>query len=165
MATASDFIRAIATARIASPHDARLELLAHLDDRLYELVGGGPQGLRLTRATMAPLNPQPLPPVDAGRLLLQVMARGIIIVGGRDDGAREAFLADIEDWCGTGWPKHWPRPPQPGPDPDPRGHVTPSTLLGGALAAAELAASYPEGDLQDLFAKAADQLTEAALPG
>ena len=162
MPTATDLVRAIATARIASPHHDRLEFLAHLDDRVWELVGGGPQGLR-RRHDLAALNPQPLPPVDAGRLLLQVMARGIIVVGGRDGDARESFMADIEDWCGTGWPKHWPHPPQPDPSPDPRAHVVPSTLLGGALAAAELAASYPEGEMQDLFAKAADQLTEAAL--
>lgn len=162
MATASDLIKAIATSRITSPHNDRLEFLAHFNDKIWELVGGGPHGLR-SRVDLVSLNPQPLPPVDAGRLLLQVMARGIIVVGGRDGDAREAFLADIEDWCGTGWPKHWPRPPQPGPFPDPRGHLTPSTLLGGALAAAEIAASYPEGEMQDLFAKAADQLTEAAL--
>ncbi|KGN37521.1 hypothetical protein N803_14270 [Knoellia subterranea KCTC 19937] len=132
---------------------------------MWELVGGGPQGLRHRHDHVA-LNPQPLPPVETGRLLLQVMAHGIIVVGGRDEHAQAAFFEDIDDWCGTGWPKRWPRPPQPWPwqvvDPRQRG-VTPSTLLGGAMAAAELAASYPEGELQDLFAKAADQLTEAAL--
>ncbi|GGB78491.1 hypothetical protein N798_16860 [Knoellia flava TL1] len=162
MATATDLVRAIASARITSPHRDRLEFLALLDDRVWEVVGGGPLGLR-SRADLVALNPQPLPPVDSGRLLLQLMARGIIVVGGRDPGAREAFLAEIDDWCGTGWPKNWPRPPQPGPDPDLRRGVVPSALLGGALAAAEIAASYPEGELQDLFAKAADQLTEAAL--
>jgi len=162
MPSASELIRAVAHARVASPHGDRLELLARFDDRIWELVGGGPQGLR-QRFDLVALNPQPLPPIEAGRLLLQVMARGIIIVGGRDADAREAFLADVDDWCGTGWPRHWPRPPQPGPHPDPREHLTPSELLGGALAAAELAASYPEGELQDLFAEAADQLTDAAL--
>lgn len=161
MPSASDFIRAVATARVASPHSDRLEHIARLDDRVWELVGGGPHGLR-RRIDPVALNPQPLPPIDAGRLLLQVMARGIIIVGGRDAGAHEVFLADIEDWCGTGWPRRWPQP-APGPSPDPRQRLDPSALLGGALAAAELAASYPEGELQDLFAKAADQLTEAAL--
>lgn len=162
MPSASELIKALAHARITSPHSDRLEFLAHVDDGIWELVGGGPQGLR-HRGDLVALNPQPLPPIEAGRLLLQVMARGIIVIGGRDADAREAFLADIEDWCGTGWPRHWPRPPQPAPYPDPHDHVQPSELLGGALAAAELAASYPEGELQDLFAEAADQLTDAAL--
>lgn len=159
MSVSTDVVMTLARARRGSPD--RLEVLAHLDDRIWELVGGGPQGLR-RRGDLVSLNPQPLPPVDAGRLLLQAMARGIIIIAGRDDAAREAFFADLDDWCGTGWPKHWPRPPQPGPYPDPREDLSREALLGGALAAAEIAVAYPEGEMQDLFAKAADQLTAAA---
>ena len=162
MATASDLVRALARGRVTLSSSDRLEFLATIDDRVWELVGGGPQGFLVGRAGRVSLNPQPLPPVDAGRLLLGVMARGIIIVGGRDPGAHQAFLEDIEDWCGTGWPRRWPRP-KPGPVPDPRQELDPSVLLGGALAAAEIAASYPAGEMQDLFGKAADQLTEAAL--
>lgn len=161
MATASDLIRAIAHGRASLSGSDRLELLALFDDRIWELVGGGPQGLSARFAHVA-LNPQPLPPVDAGRLLLTVMARGIIVVGGRDESAHRAFLEDIDDWCGTGWPRRWPKP-QPGPFPDPRQELDPSVLLGGALAAAELAARYPAGELQDLFGRAAEQLTEVAL--
>lgn len=162
MATASDLVRAIARGRLSSPGNDRLEFLASFDDRIWELVGGGPQGYRERRLSWAGLNPQPLPPHEAGRLLLSVMARGIIVVGGRDAGARDAFFEDIEDWCGTGWPRRWPRP-RPGPFPDPRESFDLPALLGGGLAAAELAASYPEGELQDLFTKVAEQLTEAAL--
>ena len=36
-------------------------------------------------------------------------------------------------------------------------------LLGGALEAAELAARYPGGELQEFFGLAAERLTEAAL--
>lgn len=162
MATASDLIHALARGRVTLSNSDRLEFLATLDDRVWELVGGGPQGFLTGRFNRVALNPQPLPPAEAGRILLSVMARGIIIVSGRDAGARDAFLEDIEDWCGTGWPRRWPRP-KPGPFPDPRQELDPSVLLGGALAAAELAASYPAGELQDLFEKAAEQLTEAAL--
>lgn len=162
MATASDLIRALASGRVTLSGSDRLEFLATIDDRVWELVGGGPQGLLNARFSRVALNPQPLPPAEAGAVLLSVMARGIIIVGGRDAGAQQAFLEDIEDWCGTGWPRRWPRP-KPGPFPDPRQELDPSVLLGGALAAADLAASYPEGELQDLFGKAAEQLTEAAL--
>ncbi|GAA3541037.1 hypothetical protein [Aeromicrobium flavum] len=162
MAAATDLIRALARGRVTLSGSHRLDFLATLDDRIWELVGGGPQGLLTGRFAWAALNPQPLPPAEAGRALLGVMARGIIIVSGRDEGARQAFMEDIEDWCGTGWPRRWPRP-TPGPFPDPRQELDPSVLLGGALAAAEIAASYPEGELQDLFGNAAEQLTEAAL--
>lgn len=163
MATASDLIRALARGRVTLSGSGRLDVLAALDERVVELVGGGPQGLLVGRVGWAALNPQPLPPAEAGRLLLSVMARGIIIVSGRDADAHQAFLDDIEDWCGTGWPRRWPRP-RPGPFPDPRQEqFDPSVLLGGALAAAELAASYPAGEMQDLFEKTAEQLTESAL--
>ncbi|MBC9226500.1 hypothetical protein GL325_09220 [Aeromicrobium sp. 636] len=162
MATASDLVRALARGRVTLSDFDRLEFIATLDERVFELVGGGPQGLRTGRLSRVALNPQPLPPAESGRLLLALMARGIIIVSGRDEGAQRAFLEDIEDWCGTGWPRRWPRP-KPGTFPDPRQELDPSVLLGGALAAAELAASYPAGEMQDLFEKAADQLTEAAL--
>lgn len=162
MPTAADLVRAIARGHLSSPRKNRVAFVASLDDRIWELVDGGPQGLLERRLSHVALNPQPLPPREAGGLLLSVLARGIIVVGGRDGAAIDAFLEDIEDWCGTGWPRRWPRP-GPGPTPDPRENVDTSALLGGALAAAELAASYPAGELQELFERAAEQLTEAAL--
>lgn len=166
MALASDLIRALAQ----GPHDhgSYLEFLARHNSKVWEVVGGGPLGN--SRLDWVALNPQPLPPREAGRALLEAMARGIIIVGGRGDDAPGAFMMDIEDWCGTKWPRRWPWPgpgPFPEPDPDPRAlrgadlHV--QAMLGGALAAAELAARYPQGEMRDLFDKAAEQLTEAAL--
>lgn len=164
MTSASDAIKAMAYAHPSSFD--RLEFLASFDDRVWEVVGGGPLGLRRFHERLSPLNPQPLPPVDSGRALLLLAARGIIIVGGRDESAHHAFLEDIDDWCGTGWPRRWPFP-GPIPEPDPRGdwrkEIKQSTLLGGALAAAELASRYPAGELNDLFTKASEQLTEAAL--
>lgn len=162
MPTAADLVRAIARGHLSSPGSSRVTFLGTLDDRIWELVDGGPQGLRDRRFSHVTLNPQPLPPREAGHLLLSVMARSIIVVGGRDGAAIDAFLEDIEDWCGTGWPRRWPRP-GPGPAPDPRENADLSALLGGALAAAELAASYPGGELQELFEGAAEQLTDAAL--
>ena len=72
MSVSTDVVMTLARARRGSLD--RLEVLAHLDDRIWELVGGGPQGLR-RRGDLVSLNPQPLLPVDAGRLLLQAMAR------------------------------------------------------------------------------------------
>ena len=165
MPTASDVIKALAHAHNAQSGFDRLDFLASFDDRVWEVVGGGPLGLRRHYERLSPLNPQPLPPVDTGRVLLLTVARGIIIVGGRDESAQHAFLEDIEDWCGTGWPRRWPFPspnPEPGPREGLRKDLRQQTLLGGALAAAELAARYPTGELQDLFGKASEQLTEAA---
>lgn len=165
MPTASDVIKALAHQHTVGSGFSRLDFVAYLDERVLELVGGGPQGLHRFRERLSSLNPQPLPPVDAGRALLLTAARGIIIVGGRDESAHHAFLEDIEDWCGTGWPRRWPLP-GPVPEPDPRKEwrreTKQSTLLGGALAAAELASRYPAGELNDLFTKASEQLTEAA---
>ena len=169
MPSASDLISAIARGQVTVTSRSRLEFLASINDQVWEVVGGGPQGLRsYRRGDYASLNPQPLPPHELGGALLSLMARGIIIVGGRESAAQDAFLQDIEDWCGTYWPRHWPwigpgPCPPPGPDFEPRGDFHRSSLIGGALAAAELAARYPAGEMQDLFEKAAQQLTEAGL--
>lgn len=153
MASAHDLARALTR--------GRLEFLAHLDDRIWEVVGGGPQGWRHRLESVA-LNPQPLPPEppELGQQLLLAMARGIIIQGGRDESAVHAFWEDLEDWCGTGWPRRWPRP---WPDPDPRADHGRDVLLGAALGAAGLAARYPEGELRDLFDGAGQRLMDAAL--
>lgn len=168
MASASDLLRALAQSHY--DHDSYLEFLARHNSRIWEVVGGGPQGPG--GGSRVSLNPQPIPPGVAGRIVFNAMAGAIIIVGGRGKTAQSAFIEDIEDWCGTKWPRRWPWPgpgpfPEPEPEPDPRAargadiHV--QAMLGGALAAAELAASYPEGDLRGLFNKASEQLTEAAL--
>ncbi|KRE42721.1 hypothetical protein [Knoellia sp. Soil729] len=172
MPTASDLITAIAHGRVTLGRD-RLEFLASFDDRVWEVVGGGPQGLRVhQRGDDASLNPQPLPPHEAGRQLMSLMARGIIIVSGRDQSAQNAFFEDVEDWCGTSWPRRWPwLGPGPVPEPDAehgterglRDDFRRSALVGGALAAAEIAARYPSGELRDVFEKAAQRLTEAGL--
>jgi len=168
MATASDLITAIAHGRVALGRN-RLEFLASVDDRVGEVVVGRPQGVRLHQhGDYASLNPQPLPPHGAGRMLMSLMERGIIIVSGRDPSAQEAFLQDVEDWCGTPWPRRWPWiGPGPVPEPHPEAgrhdDFGRAARVGGALAAAEIAARYPEGELKDVFEKAAQRLTEAAL--
>ncbi|GAB3579508.1 hypothetical protein [Calidifontibacter terrae] len=167
MPSAADLISAIARGQLSFAGRSRLEFIASIDDRVWELVAGGPQGQReYRRGDYASLNPQPLPPHEIGRLLMDLMARGIIIVSGRDGAAMNAFQEDLEDWCGTPWPRHWPWPgpgPFPPPEFDPSGDFHRSALIGGALAAAELAARYPAGDMHDVFEKGAQRLTEAAL--
>jgi hypothetical protein len=163
MATAQDLVRALA-------HGGRLEMLAHLDPRIWEVVGGGPLGHTHVSTTSltstaqrvaAELNPQPLPPVAAGQQMLWGLARSIIVQGGRELGeAQQIFMTEIDDWCGTGWPRRWPFP---WPDPDPRDDLRTALLLGGAIGATGLAAHYPQGELRDLFEKSAGMLLDAAL--
>lgn len=103
------------------------------------------------------LNPQPLPPraFSAGAdLLAAVLHRAIIIQGGRDASPVDTFLADIEDWCGTGWPRWFPKPPPP-----PWGWEDRDLFLGAALQAAALAGRFDHHpDLQEGLRSAADRL-------
>jgi len=160
MASIQDLVRALAKAD-------RLEFLAHLDDSVWEVVGGGPLGRYAVSAASrlgdeVALNPQPLPPAEAGRLAMIGLTRGIIVIGGRGDNPVERFLEIVDDWCGTGWPKHWPWP-WPDPDPDPQPDWQTGVMLGAGLTAARLALHYPEGDLRSALEKASQQLLETAL--
>ena len=58
MANATELVRALA-------HGIRLQFLALVNPRVWEVVGGGPLGL--SPAVIAALNPQPLPPHELGR--------------------------------------------------------------------------------------------------
>ncbi len=123
----------------------------------------GPVGAYLggRRGDAVSLNPQPLPPIEAAvgaQLVENVLVSAIIIVGGRDTGEAAGLLrAEIEDWCGTGWPHKWPKPKSP------RGWDDSQVFAGAALAAANLAAQYDHApELQDALGAAAEQLAEAA---
>lgn len=72
------------------------------------------------------------------------------------------LLRDVDDWCGTGWPRRWPKGwPVGGPVPDPR--ETSQLLLGGLLAAAEIAAHYDDPEIVSAFDKAIEMLGDAAV--
>ena len=107
------------------------------------------------------LNPQPLPPHEAvvgAQLLENVLVSAIIVVGGRGAGEGAGVLrAEIDDWCGTGWPGKWPKP-------KPRRDWDDSLVFAGAaLAAAGLAEQYDHApELQEALGAAAEQLAEAA---
>jgi hypothetical protein len=127
------------------------------------IVPQGPPTARVVtrRADAVSLNPQPLPPhesVVGAQLLENVLVSAIIVVGGRGagDGA-EVLRAEIDDWCGTGWPHKWPRPHPP------KGWDDGMVFAGAALAAANLAAQYDHApELQAALGAAAEQLAEAA---
>lgn len=158
MASAHDLMRTLAKGD-------RLAFFAHINPKLWEVVGGGPLGR--SRVNIAALNPQPLPPV--ARMLdpqpdppgavgySQLVTMAIAAIGAGESGAR-SFHSDIDDWCGTGWPRRWP-PPKPKVERE----ESVDYLLGAAFGAARLAAAYDGGEMADLFGSAAEQLLDAAL--
>jgi hypothetical protein len=107
------------------------------------------------------LNPQPLPPRAFGlgaRVLADLLHGAIIIQGGRDGDAPSAFLADVEDWCGTRWPRWRPKPPPP-----PWGWDERDLFTGAALQAAVLAGRFEhDPEMQEALLTAAERLAQAA---
>ena len=110
---------------------------------------------RFDPGALVGLNPQPLPPREAavGAALVGGLLHGAIIIeGGRDQDPGSAFLAQIEDWCGTGWPKRWPKPKPKGWDQD-------LMFTGAALYAAHLASHYDHNPpMQEALGSAAERL-------
>lgn len=105
------------------------------------------------------LNPQPIPPLEArtgADLMRGVLLTSIIIVGGKDGGAR-ALLEEVDDWCGTGWPRRWPWPTPP------KGWDDGQVFAAAAVTAAGLAAQYDhDADMQKALGKAAEMLMDRA---
>ncbi|WP_420114217.1 hypothetical protein [Pseudactinotalea sp.] len=162
MASATELFRALASGN-------RLEFFAHINPKVWEVVGGGPLGLNT--AGIAALNPQPLPPVDIGQQRRTAVSYTAIGYGqlammamaaiGQGEGGTRSFMIDIDDWCGTGWPRKWPWPP-----PKSLGRDDLASLqLGAGIAAAHLAAGYEGGPMQELFEAAATQLFDTAIAG
>lgn len=122
---------------------------------LTELRPESVAGRRLTPGSAVGLNPQPLPPREAavGAALVGGLLHGAIIIqGGRDDDPGRAFLEEIDDWCGTGWPRKWPRP-------KPKGWDQELMFTGAALYAAHLAGQYDHNPpMQEALGSAAEQL-------
>ncbi|WP_454296451.1 hypothetical protein [Salana multivorans] len=117
------------------------------------IIGG-----RQVDVDLVALNPQPIPPgeLEIGASLVTEVVRSAIASAGTDgqEGAAKFLSYEIDDWCGTGWPHKWPKPK---PKLDDR-----LVLLGGALAAAELAAGF-EGAMAEALGTAIDQLVNTAL--
>ncbi len=128
------------------------------------IIPHGPVNARVVtrRFDAVALNPQPLPPhesVVGAQLLENVLVSAIIIVGGKGAGeGAGALRAEIDDWCGTGWPRKWP---QPKPR---RGWDESLVFAGAAVAAASLAEQYDHApEMQEALGAAAEQLAEAAV--
>lgn len=161
MASTSQILRALMSGD-------RLALVIALDPRAADVIPRGPQHmLQVARGRAAnggeevELNPQPLPPGDPtmGAALLHKLAAAALA---SPDGFKRSFLSDIDDWCGTGWPRRWPKGwPVPGPRPGPV--ETAQLLLGGLLAAADISAHYDDPEMLEVFDAAIEMLGEAAV--
>ena len=167
MANATELIRALA-------HGDRLAFIAHINSKAWEVVGGGPLGLKagayaglgLNPAVIAGLNPQPLPPVDGPRTSYTAVGYGQLVTMavaaiGQGEGGQRTFLSDVDDWCGTGWPRRWPWPPPKGAG---RDDIV-SLQLGAGVAAAVVAAGYEDGQMREMFESASTMLLDAAIGG
>lgn len=157
MASTSQILRALMSGD-------RLALIIALNPKAADVIPRGP--LRSEFATVSyaaevALNPQPLPPagvVVGARLMNKITAAAL--AGGRGFGGQ--FMDDLEDWCGTGWPRRWPKKgPVFGPQPEPWDVA--QTYLGGMLAAAEISAHYDDPEVIGAFDKAIEMLGEAAV--
>ncbi|HEY3545413.1 MAG TPA: hypothetical protein VGK17_04900 [Propionicimonas sp.] len=157
MASTSQILRALMSGD-------RLALIIALNPKAADVIPRGP--LRSEFAIVSPaaevaLNPQPLPPagVVVGARLMNKIA-GAALAGGRGFGGQ--FADDLEDWCGTGWPRRWPKKgPVGGPQPDP--WEVSQTYLGGMLVAAEISAHYDDPEVVAAFDKAIEMLGDAAV--
>lgn len=113
---------------------------------------------RFRHAELAGLNPQPVPPseLEIGAGLFQEVLRSAIAGAGTDgpDAVGKFLLMDIEDWCGTYWPRKWPKP-RPKLD-------LKEVLLGASLAAAELGVGY-DGPLAETLDQVSGMLADAAI--
>jgi hypothetical protein len=118
------------------------------------------------------LNTQPIPPHEDDHLVAISLARHLATLASTADAlgnnGGSILLREIDDWCGTGWPHRWFRPPHPphvgDPTPWPRPNWTPSDLqFVGGLALAELANRMSDGELRDAIETGANKLLETAL--
>lgn len=141
----------------------RLALIIALNPKAADVIPRGPlrsEYFSVSIGDQVALNPQPLPPaamVVGARLMHKLTAAAI--AGGGFGGQ---FLDDLDDWCGTGWPRRWPKKhPVLGPHPEP--WDVSQAMLGGLLAAAEISAHYDDPEVVGAFDKAIDMLGEAAL--
>ncbi|MFD8790885.1 hypothetical protein [Streptomyces vinaceus] len=154
-----------------------LELIAHLDPRLWELLYPHQPVLaaQVVRSAESDpetrLNPQPLPPRDLLRLAIHSTANSVAVtavaVHAAGQNVQKVLQEVGDDWCTPvdgrlPWPRHWPAPPL-----SRFGPIDHDTLVAAVQAQAALAfQSYANGvadkQLSTGFAALADRLFKAA---
>jgi hypothetical protein len=159
MASTAQIIRALMSGD-------RLSLVIALNPKAADVIPRGPLRSEFAAVTAsvnhAALNPQPLPPegglVVGARLMNKLVEASLA----GEKGFSGRFAEEIDDWCGTGWPRRWPKKgPVTEPEPEPW-HVA-QVLLGGLLAAAEISAHYDDREVVAVLDQAVDQLGDAAI--
>ncbi|MFF8848037.1 hypothetical protein ACF08N_35960 [Streptomyces sp. NPDC015127] len=154
-----------------------LELIAHLDPRLWEILHPHQSVLAaqvVRSADSVPemrLNPQPLPPRDLLRLAIHSTANAVavtaIAVQAAGQNVQEVLQEVGDDWCTPvdgqlPWPRRWPSPPL-----DQLHPIDHDTLVAAVQAQAALAfQSYANGvadkQLSTGFAALADRMFKSA---
>ncbi|MGP4088098.1 hypothetical protein [Streptomyces sp. KR55] len=155
-----------------------LELLAHLDPRLWEIVNprqpvfSGAVGVRSAEAGGLSLNPQPLPPREAMLFAIRDMslaAAEATIAASMAGGDPSEILKEVgDDLCPDPpripWPKKWPVPVQmQGPFPIDATRVKPVVQATAALVFQTYADRTTDEALSTSFARLADRLLETAV--
>jgi hypothetical protein len=147
-----------------------LSIIARIHPEAWDFIVAHTPAVRpASAAERQSLNPQPLPPREAfvagaAELAHELVRQAVVMEA--TGGAGASFVIDeIDDWCGSGWPRHWPFP-WPGPHRDGDGIDPDWITTGTAVAAivfASAAARMSEGELHTAFAAGADRLAGAAV--
>jgi hypothetical protein len=125
-----------------------------------------------SRADLASLNPQPLPPRDHFAVNAATMAHELVRMAVESEvqgKSSAAFVTEfVDDWCGTSWPRKWPWPgPGPrhggGPHPDPW-EVSVGRVIG-ATVFASASGRLGETELAKTLQAGAEKLADAAVRG
>jgi hypothetical protein len=144
------------------------DVIVPMGPRYFESVA------ELSPASAVEFNPQPIPP---GHQIQFAAARaaqeiGLAALGaeaaGTDDGASRLVSRAVDDWCGTPtghipipWPRDWPIPSTPDPDPQPLDIAAMRTVA--AMTLASMASRIADGEAREALAGGAEQLLDTAL--
>lgn len=148
-----------------------LKLIGAIHPQAWDAIY--PHGPALhTRAHLASLNPQPLPPRENFAVSAATMAHELVRLAVETEVRGESaagFVKDfVDDWCGTPWPHKWPWPwpgprPQGGPLPDPW-DVNVARIIG-ATVLASAGSRLGESKLSTVLLNGAESLADAATRG
>lgn len=140
-----------------------LSMIAWLHPEIYDWVHPHGPVIGVRRAEVA-LQPQPLPPRGSSAATAAVMTQRMIslAVDAEMQGQSASFAMEIiDEWCGTPWPRRWPKP-RDGFGPQPVPWAVLSGRITGALTLAAVG-SRLDSDLAATFTAGAQQLADAAL--
>ncbi|GEN80525.1 hypothetical protein AFE02nite_22590 [Actinotalea fermentans] len=149
-----------------------LRILARHDPILWEAIAPHVPKVGWVASSQDPIPPK-LHPERVLQLEVRETVRAVAeaalgaAASGQLDAAQRMVQDVDDDWCGTGWPRRWPRP-----GPRAEQFLTESPEVGwqvvqaaAALAFGAYAAAVEEKEVAAMFGAAADQLAKTALAG